>query len=52
MQLFETLRMEAGKLPRLSYHKARMERSAARLGFKFDGDLWQMRSIPSLKNIQ
>lgn len=41
MQLFETLRMEAGKLPRLSYHKTRMERSAARLGFRFDNDLWK-----------
>ncbi|PHK50382.1 aminotransferase class IV [Staphylococcus edaphicus] len=40
MQLFETLRMDEGRFPRLSYHKARMKKSAEQLGFKFDDNRW------------
>ncbi|WP_436860093.1 aminotransferase class IV [Staphylococcus caeli] len=40
MQLFETIRLDEGTFPRLSYHKSRMMRSAKALGFMFDEQQW------------
>ncbi|SCS28386.1 aminotransferase class IV [Staphylococcus caeli] len=40
MQLFETIRLDEGDFPRLSYHKSRMMRSAEALGFIFNEQQW------------
>ncbi|MEB8125181.1 aminotransferase class IV [Staphylococcus succinus] len=40
MQLFETMRLEAGVFPRLSYHKNRMKTSCQQLGFDFNEISW------------
>ncbi|MDG0842753.1 aminotransferase class IV [Staphylococcus equorum] len=40
MQLFETMRLEKGKFPRLPYHTKRIKQSAERLNFKFDEANW------------
>ncbi|MCS4486425.1 aminotransferase class IV [Staphylococcus americanisciuri] len=41
MQLFETMRLEAGEIPRETYHYQRMARSAQALGFVFSPMKWQ-----------
>ncbi|MDW8570397.1 aminotransferase class IV [Staphylococcus shinii] len=40
MQLFETMRLESGLFPRLSYHKNRMKNASEELGFLFDESAW------------
>lgn len=41
MQLFETMRLEAGEIPRETYHRQRMARSAEALGYPFSTMQWQ-----------
>ncbi|AVQ34291.1 aminodeoxychorismate lyase [Staphylococcus muscae] len=43
MQLFETMRLEAGKIPRETYHLQRMTRSAEQLGLPFSQYNWVQR---------
>ncbi|MDN5809545.1 MAG: aminotransferase class IV, partial [Staphylococcus equorum] len=40
MQLFETMRLEEGKFPRLPYHKKRIKQSAEQLKFDLDEAKW------------
>lgn len=40
MQLFETMRLEEGKFPRLPYHKKRIKQSAEQLKFNLDEAKW------------
>lgn len=40
MQLFETMRLESGLFPRVSYHKNRMKNASEELGFLFDESTW------------
>ena len=40
MQLFETMRLESGLFPRISYHKKRMKNASEQLGFLFDESTW------------
>ncbi|UXR78725.1 MULTISPECIES: aminotransferase class IV [unclassified Staphylococcus] len=49
MQLFETMRLEAGKIPRETYHLQRMTRSAEQLGLPFSQHDWAQR-LTDVKN--
>ena len=41
MQLFETMRIDNGHIPRLTYHTNRIKCSSERLNFKFDEHAWR-----------
>ncbi|MCI2773674.1 aminotransferase class IV [Staphylococcus petrasii] len=41
MKLFETMRLENGKIRRFQYHTARLKQSCARLGFSFSEREWE-----------
>ena len=40
MQLFETMRLEEGQIPRLSYHYERLVHACDDLNFQFDPENW------------
>ncbi|RIM71243.1 aminotransferase class IV [Staphylococcus xylosus] len=40
MQLFETMKLESGLFPRISYHKKRMKSASEQLGFLFNESTW------------
>ncbi|MBU5845272.1 aminotransferase class IV, partial [Vibrio cholerae O1] len=41
MQLFETMKIDNGHIPRLTYHTNRIKCSSERLNFKFDEHAWR-----------
>ncbi|PCF51048.1 aminodeoxychorismate lyase [Staphylococcus delphini] len=41
MNLFETMRLDHGEIPRLAYHAERLQRSSTALGLPFDDLKWQ-----------
>ncbi|CAM3011246.1 aminotransferase class IV [Staphylococcus argensis] len=49
MQLFETMRLEEGKIPRLRYHYERLSQACEDLNFQFDANEWQ-EEIEGLKS--
>ena len=40
MNLFETMRLENGEIPRLQYHINRIQQSCGRLGYAFSKENW------------
>ncbi|PTI83739.1 aminotransferase class IV [Staphylococcus xylosus] len=40
MQLFETMKLESGLFPRISYHKKRIKNASKQLRFLFDESTW------------
>ncbi|MDY4022630.1 aminotransferase class IV [Staphylococcus borealis] len=43
MKLFETMRLDNGKIPRLQYHMTRVQQSCERLGYSFSKEVWMQR---------
>ncbi|WP_390513084.1 aminotransferase class IV, partial [Staphylococcus pseudintermedius] len=41
MNLFETMRLDNGEIPRLAYHAERLQRASTALGLPFDDIKWQ-----------
>lgn len=41
MNLFETMRLDNGEIPRLAYHAERLQRVSTALGLPFDDIKWQ-----------
>ncbi|QHW37861.1 aminotransferase class IV [Staphylococcus ursi] len=41
MNLFETMRLDNGEIPRLAYHAERLQRASVALGLPFDNSKWQ-----------
>ena len=52
MNLFETMRLENGEIPRLQYHINRIQQSCGRLGYAFSKENWLHLVKEIIKNHQ
>lgn len=52
MNLFETMRLENGEIPRLQYHINRIQQSCGRLGYAFSKENWLHLVKKIIKNHQ
>ncbi|MBI5971772.1 aminotransferase class IV [Staphylococcus caledonicus] len=49
MELFETMRLDHGVIPRFEYHTKRLQRSSQRLGYSFSKEQW-VQYVEQLKH--